>query len=527
MMRVALVRLATGLLLGVLISPSQCAFAENENSVMGRYVGILHHKGIQRDQIAKLDLIMSHTAQNQLQYMAVLTLHFGDFKSGEYVSYHYDNVRLNLAQGKLIFSETERPVMLETIRFGSGEIVAKVRSNWSGYVGELVVKKGAVAAPLFPLIEPIWGEYRGRCDRTEMVVQLYTYRSAADLTHMGNPFAAYETRGILGEDGRVAQPGLCVMNHFRSADYNFFRERLILSGVSRDLVCRPLSDGLDCGGCRLLRVSGETRGPRALRPPGGPEAFPSDALGWGALEDGAYLGYVHHEYLERFQLAELDITTFQTGLPGEEGGRRVSSNAHLYFGPKENAEYTFYRFEERAYPNPVVRQAVVLRNPKQDVDAVVQILSTEKDVIRGVWYSQIFGRVGTFELRKDGRLPELRAGATFMESITGEYESSQWNLDLRRMHSSGSPISTQNPFAPNVFSGAVYIPGAEAPGKARITGGTYDFYTGRIGLERGDTQTFVGERQSRKRLLLKSTWAPAVNPFPSHDPMVFRLLPVE
>ncbi len=78
-----------------------------EEPAFGRYIGVLKHEKLGKEQLAKLDFIVSRTSENELELKAILTLHFGDFKSGEYVSYHYDKVRYNVLTGSMVFENKE------------------------------------------------------------------------------------------------------------------------------------------------------------------------------------------------------------------------------------------------------------------------------------------------------------------------------------------------------------------------------------------------------------------------------------
>ncbi len=69
---------------------------------------------------------MSRTAGNELDLKAVLTLHFGDFRSGEYVSYHFDKVHYGLVTGVLTFDSADEDATIVTTRFAAGELVAKL-----------------------------------------------------------------------------------------------------------------------------------------------------------------------------------------------------------------------------------------------------------------------------------------------------------------------------------------------------------------------------------------------------------------
>lgn len=76
-----------------------------------------------------------------------------------------------------------------------------------------------------------------------------------------------------------------------------------------------------------------------------------------------------------------------------------------------------------------------------------------------------------------------------------------------------SPPGSENPFAPLTFGGYAIIP--DIMPKKQITGGSYDFYTGRMGFELGDNIAFVGDRPNGKRLFLKKLYLATTSPLPS------------
>lgn len=98
-------------------------------SAFGRYVGTLKHERLNVEQLAKIDLVVARSSNNQVEIKAVLTLHFGDFKSGEYISYHFDNVIYDILSGTLVFDQAQEGVTLVTERFSNGEMIAELSSN--------------------------------------------------------------------------------------------------------------------------------------------------------------------------------------------------------------------------------------------------------------------------------------------------------------------------------------------------------------------------------------------------------------
>ncbi len=104
----------------------------------------------------------------------------------------------------------------------------------------------------------------------------------------------------------------------------------------------------------------------------------------------------------------------------------------------------------------------------------------------GEWYSIIFGKVGTFYFKKDGTV-ELPRDATVMKQVGGPFESEKVELKLN-VRLGQSPINTENPFFPLLFGGYTYFKAGFSP-RNQITGGSYDFYTGKIALEAGEWAT--------------------------------------
>lgn len=514
------------------------AFQANAAPVFGRYVGILRHDNIKRDQLAKLDFIVSREEGNTIHLKAVLSLYFGDFKNGDYVAYHFDNVRFNLLTQTFIFDQADQPITLIGKQTAANEFTGEFRSAYSGEMGQVYLRSDKPAVPTLPLMETIWGEYRGKCDskvggpRTDTIVQVYTYRSTEGASQVGDPFRAYKIKGFIGEyspDGCLfSSQRECVWGNIKSGSYNFFENRLVLFNNYKNLSCTVEPDGLNCGGCEpLLRASDETKGTRPFTPPAAPSSFgTAEPTGSAALTSdvssiqGKYRGYLHHEFLDRYQVGSLSILTYQA--PGETGTPttlRMSAIGTLNFGDEKSGEAISYRFKERAYPNPLISPQFVFSQAEADVDAVLQITSLGKGVVKGIWFSQLFGRVGTFEFRKDGSL-KLPADAKPIETVSAHYESTDWEMDLL-VGLGVAPPNTENPFAPLTFQGWTILPSITP--KRHITGGSYDFYTGRIGIEVDET-VFVGQRPSRKRLLLKKMNYAPMAPLPPHPLMPYRIV---
>jgi len=449
------------------------------DTVFGRYVGVLKHEKIFKDQVAKLDFVTSRTNGNKLELMAVLSLYFGDFGSSEYLSYHFDSVSYNLISGELVFDQSDQELTLQTMSFKDGRLQARVRSNQAGIIGELDLTLNGSAKLASPVIGILEGEYLSDCGGKKEKLQIQTYRSSEELVRLGNPFGAYQVKAqqaeqmqdMFGKD----DTNFYVTNEFTSGTYNFFEGQLTLFGKLDNLFCQVDDDKLSCGECvyQRTKVTYETLRPRESIP-----KFNTSARGASTSISGTYTGYVHHENLNTYQAGSLSIVTYQK--PNNEGAMSLflSATANLNFVGKMKSDTLSYRFEEREFD--LLNPTMVLSRPKEDVDAVIKITSIGDGKIVGEWYSITFGKVGTFYFRKDGKV-ELPGEASIMKQVGGSFESDSVELKLN-VRLGQSPINTENPFFPLLFGGYTYYKAGFSP-RRQITGGSYDFYTGKIALE--------------------------------------------
>lgn len=522
--------------------------------IFGRYQGVLKHENTKREQLAKIDFVVSKTSANELELKAMLTLQMGDFKSGEYLSYHYDRVRYNLLTGALTFDDSEQPISIFVKGFSGGKLVADVTSIWAGRVGQLVLNQDKKVKPSAPLIEPIWGEYSGDCADVPAKLQIYTMRSTDDLAHLAQPFGSYFIKANMPID---CKDGQCLNFRFTRGAYNFFakEEQLSLVGARITLRCDVNGDNLKCrtpdepiighydlSSCSFRRISKETSGPRQLSPVEQAGVFSSasperavSAEGFSGLQSGEYKGYVFHEYLGIYQAVSLNVDVFQAGA-GLERGTRISSFARLFFGDFSSIEFIPYRFAEKVYPNLITGpQNLVFDRIDANMDAVIQITESKGGVLKGNWYSIIFGRVGPFELRKEG-LPTLPEEAKKMERLSGVYRGtkahsslspdSQWLIRLQVTPGTKPPTTTENPFFPNLLKGSMYL--YPLTSSLPIADGSYDFYTGRFGFlkakEEGPEHGWIGAQINRNELQLYHVAAPSISPVIKFRPEVFRLV---
>ena len=489
---------------------AQAAFGQSSAS-FGTYVGTFQHAKIDKDQYAKLDFIFSREAGNNFELMAVLSLYFGDFGSKEYISYHFHDVKYNLLTGTLVFDQSDQDLTIITSSFGSGSLQATVRSSAAGDVGTLVLQKDGSANPTRDHVLSLAGKYNGSCDGNDSILQLSTYKTTDDTVRVGNPFGSYNVNGQLGDWETFSCPNArrkpCTTDLINSGSYDYFQGQLTLFGRRRTYECDVDGNTISCDQCTFTKVAGDSDSGSVKKPLtsvsqiSSPTVGTDPALG-GTVSSiaGEYKGFLHHERLDQYQYGSINIVTYQQSGGGSQE-LKMSASAKLYFGDFASRETLPYRFTERTYN--ILTPVFVFERTGDDVDAILQITSIRDGVVQGVWHSLLFGRVGTFEFRKD-RLPTLPGDAKLFKKIAGNYESNTFEVQVGTRLGS-TPVNTENPFFPQIFSGYFYYKSGIAP-RIDITGGSYDFYTGKLAFEIRDGERIaVGLNNSDDRII-KVMW---------------------
>ncbi len=359
-----------------------------------------------------------------------------------------------------------------------------------------------MANPARPLIEPLNGEYVGKCEGENRALQIHTFRSTGDSSRIGSPFAAYDVRAQVGvlNDSLCFDQGsgrVCNRDTFTQGTYDFYRGQLELVGRLSNLDCKVEGNALNCGaGCRFERRSSESRS-REFAPPRAKASFVREQAAASSSPSaiaGAYRGYVHHEYLDAYQPIRIDVATYQA-TDGRESTLRISAVATLFFGSERSHEAIAYRFEPRDYPNPILRSDFVLSRLDDDVDAFLKVTTLKDGTIRGEWYSLLFGRVGSFEAAKDGGV-KPRPDARRVVPLTARYGHDTFSLDLKVFQGT-TPPNTENPYYPLQLGGTMWFRGAA---KENVVAGSYDFYVGRLALLYGDDRLFSAKRHEGAHL---------------------------
>jgi hypothetical protein len=470
----------------------------------GRYVGVLKHLKTENDQVAKIDFIMTHENGSELRLKAVMSLYFGDFSSNEYITYHFDDVKFNVLTGTMVFDQPDQGVTLKSITFKSGKLVAKVISTIAGVVGEVHLEKDGTSAPSRPLVPKVMGEYYGTCDEIETTLMLSTYRTTEDTVRVGNPFGAYKIRGSISDRSTYdcgADGTRCVTDNVLDGSYDFYTGSLNLFGKKLQYKCVVNGFDVDCGRCKFKRVESIDPSKDTLEPILSKNLLVSTVSEPGAKSklsgiSGEYRGYLHHERLNQYQAGAIDIVTYQNPNNGNQVFT-MSANARLYFGNHNSEESLTYKFNPR--PFNILSPVFVFERMEADVDAILQVVSIKNGVVKGVWYSIQFGRVGTFSFSKND-VSNDPIPSNLIKPLSGIYEANGMELFLDT-RIGVTPVNSLNPYFPMTLGGFLKSSPDLAP-NIQITGGSYDFYTGKLGIKTArESQVIVGVREQETRSL--------------------------
>lgn len=470
-----------------------------------RYTGVLHHHSIKKDQYVTLDLVANPQSEVPSSWLGLLKFYFGDLRSREYISFHFDTAHLH--GDWLVFDQINQEVSVSFSKFSEEELKGFLRTSFTTDHPELVLRKDGNVPLKYPLIKPLWGEYEASCENSKRKIQLYTYRSTQETNRMGHPFSDYLIIGELGAENGIncIETGYCIKNHFFSGAYNFYTENLDLFGryESGNLRCEVTASGLKCGQCEYQKISEEdasvhpvTEGARSVLP-----SVPSTGIKSPRDLEGSYFGYVYHEILNEYQFADLDFFLVP---PKTEGGPvGLSSLFRIYFGDLKSQEALTYRYDPVFLTENTDR--FVLAKPSlteiNEMDAVLEITGATEEAVSGVWYSLLFGRIGTFYLQRKSP-PQLPRDSVVFGPLNGEYSFENLLMNVGIV-AEKIPSNLENPFSPLNFVGRIFHTEALWPAKD-VQGGSYDFYTGRIALFLDQKDRYlIGNRESANTLELR------------------------
>ncbi len=518
---------------------------------LGRYAGQLEVSSNGKKINAVLDLFYAQVEDEYPKLKAILKLTLGGFGSAEYVSYVYENVLFDPQAKTISFEIAGQDLIISSTMLHGDMLMGKFLSTSSGASGAFdlyFVRSFEVApgdetkpptAPQKPgegdhggdhgggghgggrggrdldsnsvpigasSVQALSGEYRGQCQKEQIILQIETMRSRGSGERDVNPFAQNRIVGSWGHAARGNNLGMRKGSVYSSGTYDFFNGRLALSGKPSNLQCEVQGASMQCGACTLRRTSSfeEIYSPaKAGEVPYSERNFKLNRSKYALIEgtpepkviDGTYRGYLHHEHLNQYQPVTMNVVSFYyQKLPHSPRQLYLSGSAEVNFDQvAASSEKLTYRIDRRPW---------LYSNGGMVLEGTGEAFGVVKEWRDGLvildWYSRNFGRVGTIELLK-GELPQLPQGLASVPSITGTFKGG-YSIELRAVPTDSTEKEPDNPYYPMFVSGTTLAKGSEVA--IAIKDGVYDFYSGALTFENQFENYFFGKRVNADQLKL-------------------------
>lgn len=478
---------------------------------------------------------------------AIFKISLGGYSSNEYRTEIFKNLKYDFDEGSLTFDEMKNDFVMTTVvqnSSGRSKIVGKVYVRSSATWGEIELLEEsdepedlefvqALKISAKPFIPALDGQYSGLCDGRSTTLQVQTARGMGERKSDSNTSMGLERDyGITGRLGfkkdslcqGLANSKWCVRDNYTSGSYNVIAGKLNLRGEKSSMKCtRKDQETLDCQfqafskitNCDLKKKAAPTETakffPRAYNlSPSDPQSEklpepspPTNAALSQALR-GAFYGFIHNESNDTYLPVRLDVIPFSsTENPHNPNQMMISTTASIFFGSFNSSQFYTQRYDARSF---YLRPGFMLSGT--DTDSFFTISEWSQGFIRGNFYSQKFGKVGTIQLVKDTP-PEIPKEMKLMSSFHGEFQRylhedkiSQWlKLDFP-----GQPNDIQDNLIR--FTGSYQAVFNSSPIRD-IEVGFFDPLTGRFGwqLSLEDESTF-GTGQVDNTQNLKIFWPP-------------------
>ncbi len=500
----------------------------------GRYIGwiVLRNHNQRLAVVSDFFLESPEDLTKFPKLKSIMKLSLGGYNTHEYVTETFEDLHYDFDNGVLNFDEPDKDLAIssEIRKVGSktkiiGEVF--VRSSMisgsleltleddepgdsepgddePGDDGDLFRTRENQTAPFVPLLN---GQYEGICDEKMALFQIQTVRGLKTRWQ-----DTEETSGLgrhYGIVGRIAlkdeplcgklEPGQwCTFFDYSAGSYNFYTGKLNFHGPRAADGCDVLQGLIQC----RIRVQGAFKSCSfkkkdmlikdarffarkyhvlATEDQKGdlPEPNPPLNSTLSANLKGIYLGYLHNESNDVYQVVRLHVTPYSsTNSPHNPNQMMVASTVAVHFERGGQGPFFSQTYDSRSF---YLRPGFTLMGNRSD--SYINIQDWKRGYIRGVWYSHAFGRVGTVELVK-ADLPSIDRNATILNSFSGEFQG--------RVNSSGPQeymrwVKFIFPANPNDLAGNIINFTGSYQSIVGITGvkdierGAFDPYTGTLG----------------------------------------------
>lgn len=483
----------------------------------GRYTGYLKINGRNEKIALQADLFIESpddfTQFPKLESIVKLSL--GGFHTNEYTAYSYKNLHYNFETGDLTLDEPASDLIFSAKVHSTDSrtyLQGQVWSRTSSVMG--VFKLTSISdepgdddgtpdendkLPWAPALD---GQYSGKCGSKDGLFQIQTVkelrpRDSAD----GKEIFDYEVVARVGyrKDASNSNSPWELYGSYAGGSYDPYRGKLVFLGPSTTAIeCSRSNNSLSCDyrvqsgkvHCDFERESANAHGsdvfPRkfhvtasAAQMQSLPDIGTISDAEMANLVSGHFNGYLHHEASDRYQRVALHVVaSVSTENPHNPNKVFVSGTSVMYYGLSGEDLFISQRYEPRSF---YIRPGFTLNAP--GTDSFIQIDQWTQGFIRGVWYSQQFGRVGTVEFVKETPA-SISSQAVIVSSFQGEYrgqavasdpQTSRWFNVILPNQPAERLTTTIN------FVGAYQSMSGMTP-ISPIERGTFDPYTGAIGF---------------------------------------------
>lgn len=504
-------------------------FAQSRGQLKeGRYSGWLYLTE-KKEKLAVVADIFLESPEDLTQFPvlnASIRISIGGFKSHEYITETFKNLKADFDNGIVVFDESENDLSMKAQVLnvsGKSKILGEVfvRSVAASGTMELLEESDEPADQPFdvkpaqnkemPIMSSLEGQYEGLCDGKTAALQIQTVRGlkSEGTETTGNGLEKhYGITARLGYKndpwcGQLPNKQWCTRNHFSSGTFNFYTGKLTLKGDKSSEECALKLDTLTCSiqtidkvvKCVLKKERIENSGPQffSRRYNSNPTSeqnkelpSPSPPSNLELTKDlgGTFSGYIHNERNDTYIGIQLNVVpTSTTDNPHNPNQMIISATASMFLGPVENKQFYIQRFEPRSF---YLRPGFVLSGSK--ADSFLTIIDWKKGFVRGIWNSHAFGKVGTVQLAKGG-FPPLAKDAKIMHSFAGEFERTSPLTKLTHWVKFAFPSQTDDLQEQMIrFSGSYQAIKGRSPIR-NVPSGLFDPYTGSFGWIMTDDET--------------------------------------
>ena len=431
----------------------------------GRYIGFM--KLDKMDQkipvIADVLIEAPDDLKSFPKLTAIVRLSLGGYKTHEYATQVFKNLKYDFDTGNLTFDEPENDLLITSSiknQNGRTKVVGQVfvRSVASGGTIELLEESNEPDDEEEDLKKPnsenaaddlfvgvLDGQYEGVCGKDKAALQIQTMRGLTDSEAERKSGSSLDRHyGIGGRlafkndklCGKLANDRWCTRYHFSSGSFNFYLGKLTLKSEQTAADCKIAGGQLTCevhafDGAKTctfkksdVAVSAPKFFPRKfnINPSGEqmkdlPDPNPPLNEALSEALRGSFYGYAHNEFNDSYIPLQLYVAPYSsTDNPHNPNQMMISTTASYYYGGADSETFTTQRFEARSF---YLRPGFVLSGPNSDT--FIEIVDWKMGFIRGVLYSHSFGKVGTVQLVK-GAWPNFPKEAAVVPSFSGEFK---------------------------------------------------------------------------------------------------------